>query len=427
MYSQEEINGAVAAGALAPEQAASLRDYVAASNRTPTADEEYLWFFRGYNDAFVAYACIAVLGTLGWLGTMIPVGDSPRGGMGGFPMVGAIAALLVATASWGLAEIFSRLRRMALPSFLLALTFPFAVLVTLMMLILPMAGRGAGMTGGGLLATLCAAVAAIASYFFWRRFRVPFSQAMTVGMGVAAIAILFGSLLGRTSSGGNVVLVLTMLMGIGVFVYAMRWDMGDPWRVTMRSDVGFWLHWLAAALVIYPLMVLLGVSAGIGSAGSAIVMIIIFLLAALIGLVVNRKIWVAFSLMPLAYSINSLLQGGRSRRDYDDFGEGFGASYSGGYGSGGYGSGGYGRGGYGGGSGYGANPSNPFGGTELLMGTFWTLFVISLIMLLLAIFWSPVRRMVVGILPAGLQARLGSPVRHGPPEQPYAGPDDRPL
>lgn len=396
MYSQSDIEDAVAAGALASDQAQGLRDYVAARNGTPTVDEEYIRVFRGYNDAFVFYACITALVAVGWLGTLIPI-EVGRVGTGlGIPELPLFAALFVAGASWGLAEIFTRRRHTALPSILLAITFTFGVLLTGAMLLVPLVGRNVGPEVGGVLLAVCAVLAAGGAWLFWRRFRVPIAPSLAVGMGILALMVLLGGLLARSGAAGTIVPIGIMLAGIGAFVYAMRWDGQDRWRVTHRSDVAFWLHWVAAAAVIYPLMMLLGLNAGVASVGGAILMLVIFLLATLVGLAVNRKIWVAFGIMPLAMAVTNLVQGGRSSRydDDDGLGEGFGGAYGGDYGGRSYG------------GEYGRDSANPFNNSDLLTGTMTTLLVISLVMLLLAIFWSPVRRTIVGIFPLGLRSRL---------------------
>jgi hypothetical protein len=124
MYSQSEIEDAVAAGALAPEQAASLRAFVAAQNGTPHSSEEYFRLVRGYNDVFIAIACMLVLTALGWLGTLIPIGQRSVYAAVEAPPV--FQSLFVAAGAWVLAELFTRLRRAALASFLLTLYFGFS-------------------------------------------------------------------------------------------------------------------------------------------------------------------------------------------------------------------------------------------------------------------------------------------------------------
>ena len=47
----------------------------------------------------------------------------------------------------------------------------------------------------------------------------------------------------------QVALWLMFVAGLGVFAFAMRWDLQDPERITRRSDVAFWLHLAAAPLI----------------------------------------------------------------------------------------------------------------------------------------------------------------------------------
>jgi hypothetical protein len=386
MYSQGEIDDAVTAGALAPEQAASFREFVAGRNQTPTADEEYFRWIRGYNDFFVAYACIAALVAVGMVGALIPIGGRSGGGFGPFPSLPIMAPLFVAAASWGLAEIFTLRRRTALPSWLLTLTFGFGVFMTLLMIVAPMMGS---ISSVAILSALAAAIAAAATWGFWLRFRVPVAPAMAVGLAVIAITALLGVMFAGNRSGGAILSIITLLIGLGVFAYALWWDMKDRWRITDRSEVALWLHILAAALLVLPLANLLGVGQGIGSAGSAVVMVLLFLVFALLSLVVNRKALLLTALAPLIQAINSLIQGSRRSSSYDTYGSSSGSS------------------------GYSGPGSDMFGGTVV------TVVIISLILLLLAIFWSPIRRGVLGILPAGLRDRLapsgGTPIEQARP------------
>src|SRR5690606_12363574 len=108
MYSESDLNGAVEAGVLTPGAADAFRNHVASLRSAPAVDEESFRLLTGFNDIFVAIAIAAVLVGLAWLG-----GDLTPG----------LGAALVAAASWGLAEYFTRKRRMALPSILLLLAF----------------------------------------------------------------------------------------------------------------------------------------------------------------------------------------------------------------------------------------------------------------------------------------------------------------
>ncbi len=399
MYSQGEIEAAVEAGALAPEQAASFREFVARRNNTPTVDEEYFRLVRGYNDIFVTYACVLTLIALGWLGTLVPIGGGSRG-MGMIPALPIFTPLLVAAASWGMAEIFTRRRRTAFPSLLLVATFGLGVFVTLAMILLPMAN---GPSTAAIFGAVSAAIAAGATWGHWMRFRVPLAPTIAIGLGAIAIAMLIGATI-QSRAGIDILNIVLLLIGFGVFAYAMRWDLSDRWRVTEKNEVGFWLHGLAAALIVMPIMYLLGLSSGVGSVGGGIMMIVLFLLLALVGLAINRKVLLISGLSPLIYALNSLIPATRSGRygNPDPYGgDPYGAADA--YGS--------------------SSLGSPYGGSSanLLGGTMLTLLIIGIILLLLAIFWAPLRRAVLGILPAGLRAKLpgtdATPVEQAQPFQ----------
>ena len=108
MYSDGDLDAAVAAGALSPEAAERFRAHVARQRVTPAADEEQFRLLTGFNDIFVSIAASMVLVAIAefaWHGSPIE------------------AAAGVALASWGMAEFFTRRRRMALPSILLLFGF----------------------------------------------------------------------------------------------------------------------------------------------------------------------------------------------------------------------------------------------------------------------------------------------------------------
>lgn len=398
MYSQSEIEDAVAAGALDPTQAASLRAFVATRNRTPTTDEEYYGLYRGFNDWYVFYTVLLVLIAVGWLGSLIPVGSGGRGmGAGGAPIA---APLFVAAASWGLAEIFSRRRNTALASVTLAFTFGLGVLFTLIFILAPV------MDGGGpansVIGSLCCFAAAGASYAYWLRFRSPASQLVIVGLGVLGIIALIGGVLGSSRSGLDVVNVVAFLLGIATFAYAMWWDGSDPWRITERNESGLWLHGLASVLLVFPIVYFVGLYRGVASTGGALIFLLLFLVFALLALAVNRKVYLLTAVSPLLVALNVLIPGDRGRgyQAYDAYGSSGGAYPGTGYGSPM--------------SAYG--PSSPL---AALGGTVATLLIVSLLLLALAIWWAPLRRIVSGILPASVRAR--APVIYEAP-QPYAPP-----
>jgi hypothetical protein len=107
MYSESDVRSAVDAGAISAEAAEALRAHVAAQRAIPAADEEGVRLVSGFNDIFVSIACLLVVFAAA------AVGSATR--------LDFLGGLLVAVAAWIMAEVFTRRRRMALPSIILLL------------------------------------------------------------------------------------------------------------------------------------------------------------------------------------------------------------------------------------------------------------------------------------------------------------------
>src|SRR6185503_8335632 len=106
--------------------------------------------------------------------------------------------------------------------------------------------------------------------------------------------------------------IVLLLAGLATFVYAMMWDGRDLTRVTSRSDVAFWLHWLAAGLIVNALVMLFDMNMGVASAGGATAVVVIYLVFCLIALVIDRRVVLIAALSPLILAINTLIRGGGS-------------------------------------------------------------------------------------------------------------------
>ena len=120
MYSQQELDDAVAAGVISADAAAALRGYVETQRSTAIPDEEQFRLITGFNDIFVSIAAAILLFAVGWIGQSI--GQS-TGLIIDHDGPSPIAPLFVAATAWGLALFFTAKRRMALPSILLLLAF----------------------------------------------------------------------------------------------------------------------------------------------------------------------------------------------------------------------------------------------------------------------------------------------------------------
>ncbi len=284
MYSEAELDAAVAEGAVSAEAVAALRDFVARRRMTPAADEEQFRLLTGFNDIFVAIASVLVLVAVGWLGNTLS------------PVAGAAC---VAAVSWGLAEYFTRRRRMALPSILLLASFAGAVFCLGYLLAGPSAGETVQVAVGSV-------AAAGAAFAHWRRFRVPITVAVGAGAGVGAVVALLAA---AVPGLGEAWVLLLFGGGIALFALAMRWDMSDRARTTRRSDVAFWLHLAAAPLIVHPAFATLGLldgeQAGLGRAGVAVGL---YAALAVVALVVDRRALLVSALFYVLYAISALFK-----------------------------------------------------------------------------------------------------------------------
>jgi hypothetical protein len=287
MYSDNELESAVAAGTLTRESANALRAHVTEMRQTPSADEEQFRLITSFNDIFVAIAGILVLVGAGWLGGAL------------WPPLGGLA---VAAAAWGMAEFFTRLRRMAFPSIIFFLAFAGGIYAFGMLMILIALGVAVSFTGSSsrfLLAESAGAALMVgACWLHWRRFAVP----IAVAAGVAAIAATLFTMIAFAAypNTGQWMLFVVLAGGLVIFAYAMRWDMADRERKTRKSDVAFWLHLAASPLIVHPIFMLMGVNSM--KDGNAVVIavlaILVYAALAVVALIVDRR---AILVSALAY------------------------------------------------------------------------------------------------------------------------------
>ncbi len=286
MYSEADLQSVVSAGALSHEAAEAFRAHAAGMRSAPVADEELFRLITGFNDIFVTIAAVLLLVACAGIGEAITPG---------------VAGVLVAAAAWGLAEFFTVKRHMALPSIVLLLAFVGGV-AAVPINYLAETNADLGGQAGVLIAAGIGALAAGAAWLHWRRFMVP----ITVAAGATAVAAAVIALVLSVAMGGQmdhdpqpILQPLIFVCGLGVFAFAMRWDMSDRARETRRSDVAFWLHLLAAPMIAHPLFHWLGVTGGenIGAA-AAIGVLAIYVLMGVVALAVDRR---ALLVSALAY------------------------------------------------------------------------------------------------------------------------------
>lgn len=334
MIEERDLDAAVAAGVLDAGTRERLvtftRDY---RRGTAGPDEESFRLLTGFNDIFVTIAVGLLLFAVGSLAGLVHP---------------ALGAACVAVLSWGLAEYFTRAKRMALPSIVLLLVYVGGVFGTVVTLL---GGTAFGTVAAPLSLAAAAAAAAVAAYVHWRRFMVP----ITVAAGVAALGgVVLASLAGAAVVAPNFLLAVLLVLGLACFALAMAFDSRDRARVTRWTDVAFWLHLLAAPAIIHPVFALTGLTTAAPSLGAAALVVLVYAVLTIVALAIDRRALLVSALGYVIYAIQSLVSSG----------QGIGAD---------------------------------FGVTALFIGLF---------LVLLSAGWRPIRARVIALLPVGVSGRL---------------------
>jgi MFS family permease len=360
MYSQQEIDDAVASGVITAEAADALRAHISSQRSTAIPDEEQFRLITGFNDIFVSIAAAILLFAVGWIGQSIGQATGLNVSEHGETGPSFLAPLAVAGTAWALALFFTARRRMALPSILLLLAFVGGVLATAAFVLVQIIGpdrfNNQGELLGATVGGISAAIAAVAAWIHWRRFHVP----ITVAAGAAAVAGLFLAIVvaivqpNDGEAAKNLILGFVLILGIGVFLFAMWWDASDRARVTRRSDVAFWLHLLAAPMIAHPIFTLMGINNGAVGTGEGMLVIGLYVLFGITALAIDRRALLVSALAYVLYALTELFK--------------------------------------------------QFGAVELNVAL--TALVIGSALLLLSAYWHQARRLIVTRLPSGLQARL---------------------
>jgi hypothetical protein len=309
MYTQNDLDDAVAGGAITAESAAALRNFIEVQRSAPAVDEEQFRLITGFNDIFVSIAAVILMVAVGWIGQWIGQSAGVAIDNDGPTFV---APLFVAATSWCLALFFTAKRRMALPSIILLLAFVGAVFATVGFLAAYIVGdppKDQQSLYAGVIGAVAGAVAAAGAWLHWKRFRVP----ITIAAGAAAVAAIVVALmiavLGDPDQYKNAILGVVLALGLCVFLFAMRWDSSDPSRVTRRSDVAFWLHLLAAPMIAHPIFALMGVTDGGNvSVGEGLVVVLLYILFGLTALAIDRRALLVSALAYVLFALNELFK-----------------------------------------------------------------------------------------------------------------------
>jgi hypothetical protein len=345
MALNDDLVAATNAGIITTDQARRLEAFIAQRGNGPVAGdgngEERLRLIGGFNDIFVAIG----IGLVYWaMLTFFGAGSAEPP-----VLLGGSAAI-----AWLLAEVFTRRMRLALPSILLALIFCGSIMGAVGYAVAPGLEVNAwdAMVFAASYKAYLPALALIgaAAVHFWR-FSVPLDVALgTIGVAAAGVIVFAQWNLAFLMANYNLV---ALIVGIAIFALAMAFDMSDPPRRTWRADAAFWLHMLAAPLIVHPAVFGLAGGPTLTMNGSPAVILALFAAFTIIAIIIDRR---AMIVSALAYA--------------------------------------------GGAIGY-------YLADDLVGGTGVTLLALGAVILTLSAGWKPLRRLIIPLLPLGtLKQRL---------------------
>jgi hypothetical protein len=296
MIATEILTKGVEQGIITAEQAERLRALENAGEppELPASpDDEQLRFISGFSDIFVTIGLAMFLGAIGYFALR-------SGGVLGM-------WIAVAVTAWLLAEFFTRLRRMALPSIVLLIVFAVAVFTGAGIFLgagnspfsyplSSMALLGINTDQPTILAAAALLTVLLTAVHYWR-FRVP----ITIAAGCCAltgtvVGLVYGLAPQLSPIGHNAII---LGCGLAIFVLAMRFDMTDPERLTRRTDIAFWLHLLAAPLIVHSLIEGMVTDTKKLGLESAVAIIVVFLALSFVAVLIDRR---AMLVSGLAYA-----------------------------------------------------------------------------------------------------------------------------
>jgi hypothetical protein len=285
MLTRHKLEQAARQGLLQPEQIDPLHRFLTAPETRPDGEacdtepaiggEEPLRFIRSFGDVFITVGIVLL--SLG-VGLM-----DLRGAENLIPAAG-----LALMAEW-----LVRVRRLALPGI--------ALLLAMLSFI------AQSFDAFALSDVQQAGLIALVSALFYARHRMPFSL-----LPLTAALLVCGLLL--MDIPWDQIPRWFGLAGVLVFIIALAFDFRDPLRCSYLSDSAFWLHLLAAPLMVHGAMITLlleelGGAQWIDGIGRETLMILFFLGFFLLALLLDRRAMLISTQLYVIYAVTRLIEG----------------------------------------------------------------------------------------------------------------------
>jgi|GEM_PF-658328 len=147
-----------------------------------------------------------------------------------------------------------------------------------------------------------AVVAIVALIFYYRRYRLPFVLFPLAIAAILGVTLVFDLAFDLDKS-PIVSRVLIGSCGIGVMIAAMMFDVKDRFRTTRLSECAFWLHLLAAPLIVHSILY-----DSFDGPYSALVILLVVLGLAVFALIIDRRAMLVSALIYLGYSLFTIIK-----------------------------------------------------------------------------------------------------------------------
>jgi hypothetical protein len=281
MFTNEDLENAIDKGIFPREKVEEFRGMLERSRQGPSVDEENFRLISGFNDIFVVIACCLFLFSANWIISAVDDG---------------LSYAVILGLSWVLTEYFVRKRKMALPAIVLLIFFASSSFLFGISLF-DNDWKGAPAIAGIL--TLIATTA------HWFRFRVPITVA--AGTGALVVAII-STLAYFFPENLHLFAYLGFFCGLMVFFLAMHWDRRDLDRTSHQADVAFWLHLLAAPLMVHSVFYILGIFDGNMPFINTLTVILLYFVLTTISLIIDRRAFMVSALAYVVYAMSQLFQ-----------------------------------------------------------------------------------------------------------------------
>jgi hypothetical protein len=293
------------------------RDLMA--NARVAAEDEPLRFLLSFHDVFLTVGIFILNVGLGILiGTLIEaMGMTLNEGLGWLPASFGFA--LFAGLQLLLATYFTARKRRLLPSILICLSFVFGAFLAF-----GLAFGGTSLDGealsrvedapgffayAGSTSSIVVGFAAFAAFVFYAVFRLPFAMGLTAAIGAGALTLLVGTLAPDALSEAGA--LVAFALGLFIFLLGVWFDMRDPDRQTRFSDNGFWLHLVAAPLMLNGALSMIAEENAYGDLSAVQASTILAILAAFafLSILINRRALVVSGLVSAGIAIFTLIRG----------------------------------------------------------------------------------------------------------------------